>query len=464
LLSSGVAFAQSLCPTGIKSDKLICLIPQVFGTNGLVLPNVGGSHFQNTFLTSNLTALESAIGREAAILPLASPSSGFTFSWNNAAKIFVSSTDSYGPILGDRAETIGRHKLFVGSDYQFFNFNSLDGISLKSLPVSLQQPDDSVDVPGTTCSVDPNGNNSGQCGFIRDVIKTQNRVDLKIHQFTTYIGFGLTNKIDISMAIPIENIRMAITSTATIVDNSMSGVHSFEFRSDCGSITIDPVTHLVVVHPCLNQTFSNARNASGIGDITFRVKGTAWKGEKAAVALGIDIRVPSGDPANYLGAGTSGFKPFVIWSYQSRISPHIFTGYQVNGMSILGGDVTTGTKEKLPGELSYSAGFDVWITKWFTAAVDLLGDQLFEARRIGIGSFEELPACTTRACTSLNAVGNVDMTLSQTTGTFNQTNGAIGVKLRPFSTLLISSNVLLKMNSGGLRATAIPLFGLSYTF
>ncbi len=29
------ADAQDLCPTGVASDKLVCVIPQVFGINGI---------------------------------------------------------------------------------------------------------------------------------------------------------------------------------------------------------------------------------------------------------------------------------------------------------------------------------------------------------------------------------------------------------------------------------------------
>jgi hypothetical protein len=44
------------------------------------------------------------------------------------------------------------------------------------------------------------------------------------------------------------------------------------------------------------------------------------------------------------------------------------------------------------------------------------------------------------------------------------TNASIGIKAKPFSNLLITANVLLKLNDGGLRARAVPLLGVSYTF
>ena len=230
--------------------------------------------------------------RQAALLPLASPSSGIILTWDPEATAFVSSADSLGPIFGERADTIGKHRVFLGFAYQYFNFNSLDGLSLKALQVVLTQPDFVLD--GTTCSISAPDTNpappsnlpsrTGDCSFIRDVITTSNRIDLKIHQFTTFITFGLTSRIDISIAIPVENVRMGIFSLATIVHNEdpTTLTHAFPPTLDC------PAT-------CLTQLFSNVGAASGIGDMTLRIKGTAWKGERAALALGADIRMPTGD-------------------------------------------------------------------------------------------------------------------------------------------------------------------------
>ena len=295
ILTSLVSNAQNLCPPGVASDKLICVIPQVYGVNGVAVANPNPNMpapFQVNFLSASMSPLSSAIGRQAALLPLASPSSGIILTWDPEATAFVSSADSLGPIFGERADTIGKHRVFLGFAYQYFNFNSLDGLSLKALQVVLTQPDFVLD--GTTCSISAPDTNpappsnlpsrTGDCSFIRDVITTSNRIDLKIHQFTTFITFGLTSRIDISIAIPVENVRMGIFSLATIVHNEdpTTLTHAFPPTLDC------PAT-------CLTQLFSNVGAASGIGDMTLRIKGTAWKGERAALALGADIRMPTGD-------------------------------------------------------------------------------------------------------------------------------------------------------------------------
>jgi Putative MetA-pathway of phenol degradation len=467
-LLSVLASAQSLCPNGVSSKRLICLIPQVYGPNGLSVqnPNQQGD-FGVNFLTSSLSSLQSSIARQSALLPLASPSSGITFSWDAAAKGFVASTDSYGPILGERAETIGKYRVFLGFDYQYFNFSTLDGIGMTKLPVVLPQNDFTLQ-DGTVCTL--NGTidqQTGQCGFIRDVITTRNRIDLKIHQFTTFITVGVTDRLDVSVAIPIENVRLGMTSTATVSHNDSDSrfAHAFAPGPDCPNSPPDI---------CLVHTFSNPGTASGIGDITLRVKGSAWKGEHAALAIGVDVRAPTGDSLDYLGAGAAGVKPFVIWSYRSRVSPHAFVGYDINGSSRIAGDISTGSKERLPGDLTYSGGVDFWLTKRLTVAADMVGQQMFQAQRTSRSTFTEPGQCQDNPATLVQCDPNFgpppflppkhDDNLTPSTDTFNITNLSVGVKLKPFSTLLVTGNVLIRLNDGGLRSKFVPLVGMSYTF
>ncbi len=467
------SFAQT-CPTGIQSDKLICLIPQIYGIDGLgAAVRYGDSgQFTTDFLVEKLTPLESSIARQSALLPLASPSSGLTFSWDPSARVFVSSTDSLGPIYGERAETIGRHKLSVGFSYQYFKFDRIDGQSMKDLPVALSQADDSTTVFGTTCSASSNTEitrsdgsavvtSFGECGFIRDLIETENQVDLKVHQVSTFVTFGLTNKIDLSLALPVENIRMSVISSGKIIYNdNQSTKHFYGFnptREDCHN-----------VFPCYSSTFSDARNASGIGDLTLRAKGTVWKGERAAVGWGVDLRLPTGDQQNFLGVGAAGIRPFAVWSYRARVSPHALIGYQANGSSVIGGDLNTGRKDRVPGAITYTGGADVWLTKRITAAFDLVGQQVPRAEVVWKNrpQFVDLGECDPNSCDVSQPVkpGQPHDTLNTATESYNATDGSAGLKIRPGANLLIIGNALFKLNDGGLRASTVPMVGVSYTF
>src|SRR5271170_7652848 len=225
LLGCSSALAQGPCSA--QSGKLACGILQEYGSSGAfdqVLYPSGGHpfHFVSDFSTA-LQPLTADIGRQANLLPLASPSSGIILTYDPSLKTFVTSTDSLGPILGERAETVGRHRLFIGFSYQFFNFNQLDGVNLNSFPAILTHTDDNRDnsAPGApvTCSIVGTNNLNG-CSIVRDRIDTLNSISLKVNQYTTYVTFGLTRRIDVSMVIPIANVRMALNAQDTIVPGS----------------------------------------------------------------------------------------------------------------------------------------------------------------------------------------------------------------------------------------------------
>jgi hypothetical protein len=430
-----------VCPTSATSPKLICTIPQLYGPAGLVLGNPSPLHQQH-FLASihnNFTPLNSELSQELSILPFASPASAITFTFDSSLGVFTRSTETYGPILDERAETIGRHRFYLAADYQFFSFSSLDGIDLKHLPAEfthLQFP-----VNGTFPL------------FEQDYLMTMNRIDIKSHQVTLSGTFGLTNRIDVSIAVPILDNDIGVTSTAHIVR-----VAACELTHSCTTNGAFAGVYYFfdATNPLnsLDNTYSNRRQATGIGDVVLRGKSTLITGEKWALAGGVDLRLPTGDELNFLGSGATGVKPFVAASYRARISPHVNIGYEWNGDSILEGDVSSGQKGRLPNQFSYSGGIDVRIKPRLTMALDLLGQRVIGGDRI-----KEVPF------TDVQGTVHTDITTIQPfKASFQMDDLSVGAKYRLYRNLLLTGNVLFKLDDAGLRAKVVPLGGLSYTF
>jgi hypothetical protein len=475
-IGSGPVLAQNLCSTA--NNNLICVIPQLYSTTGGVnLPNQAHrAHFDNDFQT-NAAALSSSVGTELSSLRLASPTSGITFVFENG--VMRRTTESYGPILGERAETIGRHRIFFAGTYQYFPFSTLDGIDLKHFP-AVYNHGDTLNPDGTHNN-DPIHNPSlGNPGVELEYISTTNRVDLKVHQFTFYATYGLTNRVDISVAIPILNVRMGISSVATIVrtpDPIQQGAplkaawlaSPNTFPGDlypgtgplegCQNTPAGCTGYFHYFDPAnpatsLTHAFSNAKSASGIGDVVFRAKGTIIKHERTAVALGTDVRVPSGDEKNFVGTGAPGVKPFLSASYHSRLSPHANIGYEFNGNSILAGNPLKGTTGRLPDQLFYSGGVDAGVTKKLTLAADLLGQRFYHAPGVKLGAWEDVLKVS-----HPDILNTIPIYRS-----FNTNDLALGGKYSPFGNWLVTGNVQIKLDDGGLRAKVVPLIGLSYTF
>src|SRR5579864_6906375 len=91
--------------TTCGSTKLSCLLPTALHTNPPTF-----NFFNEAFATQ--------IGQ----LPLATPASGFIFTFDKQKGVYKASQESFGPLLAERVETIGRHKAYVAFTYQWFSF------------------------------------------------------------------------------------------------------------------------------------------------------------------------------------------------------------------------------------------------------------------------------------------------------------------------------------------------------
>ncbi len=499
-----VAAAQNVCPlNGVSSNKLICLIPQVYGPFGfgfdpttqsttqsvLFTGDHHAAHFDNDFLAT-FAPINEAVGIQVSQLPIASPSSGITFSFDKTTKLEVPTTDeSLGPIIGERAGTIGRKKLFLGFSYQYFNFSTIDGQNTDSIPTVLQHQPFTPTPPQIPACPGPNGQTNltgtkydGDPCFVRDYIQTANNIDLRVHQYTVYVTYGITRHLDFSAAIPFLDVRMNVTSNATIVPNSSApavvgapGNDWHQFNPTNPAIASQCATAAGAGQACLQAKFSDSGTATGIGDVVLRGKYTVHQWERAAFAVGVDVRLPTGDATNFLGSGATGVKPFGVFSYKARVSPHAEVGYEINGNSVLAGNnlvpSETPPQEKgsLPNRFIYVVGADVGFTKRFTGAFDIYGQRLFSAPELTSQPYKDFGNCS--GATNADAVGCAVYTpgtnhpdVAQRIADVNITNASLGVKFRAFGNLVLTGNVLLKLDNGGLRSRAVPLVGVSYSF
>jgi Putative MetA-pathway of phenol degradation len=453
LTLSAAALAQGPCPTqeilgsaAMRSSDLLCIVPQVYGPGGLVGIDNGGPltatrfhevHFQASSINS-FGPINAEIGVQLSQVPLASPVSGFIF-----ANGVMQEATSFGPVLADRAETLGKRRIFVGASYEYFDFDKADGVNLKSFgAVFTHEPEPTICaiIPSTPCL-------NGEPIYTNDIIATQNRIDVKVHQVTLVGTYGLSDRLDVSVALPVVDVRVAMGSNATIYNFEPPPVnHTF------APITTNP--RETYISP-FNAILTNSDSALGLGDLRLRGKYVAWRDakEKSAVAVGLDLRLPTGDAYKFLGSGTWGLRPFVIYSYSARVSPHVSAGFEGNGNSVLAGNVTSQpvTKAHLPDVFTYSAGADASVLRWLGLSADYIGTSLLNASRIETSTFTDYG-------------GNNHQNINTFVSTVNQANISAGAKVRPIARLLITGNVLFRLNDAGLHFKPSPLIGVSYTF
>src|SRR5271168_369210 len=161
---STAALAQSPCPTqevlgpaAKRSSDLVCVVPQVYGPGGLVGVDNGGPltatlfhevHFQASSINS-FSPINAEIGVQLSQVPLASPVSGFIF-----ANGVMQEATSFGPVLADRAETLGKRRLFLGLSYEYFDFDKGDGVDLRAFGTVFThelEPDVCATQPSIPC-------------------------------------------------------------------------------------------------------------------------------------------------------------------------------------------------------------------------------------------------------------------------------------------------------------------------
>ena len=87
-----------------------------------------------------------------------------------------------------------------------------------------------------------------------------------------------------------------------------------------------------------------------------------------------------------------------------------------------------------------------------TAAADLLGRYWIDSPRVRPDEFHALDG------------HSVFPSLAFTSSSFNELNGAFGLKINVLGQLLVNGNLLVRLNSVGLRDKVSPLVGVEYAF
>jgi hypothetical protein len=344
-------------------------------------------------------ALFTPFGTELSQLPTPKPS-GLVLRFEHG--LLVPEPESLGAIFIERPETLGRHRVFVGFAYQNFTMSAIDGIKLGSFPVLLYYP-----FGGGVYTV------------------TQNRLDIRAGQYTVIASGGVSDRVDVTISVPFTRVAMASTVNGT------------EYGPGNATASI-------------NQYLPG--RASGISDMVVGTKVQFLDRRNIRVAAGVDLRLPTGDELNFLGAGTPGLRPYIAVAWHARLSPHANVGYQWNGNSILNA-TDSGVKQRLPTSFFYAAGLNARVGKQWVVVADLLGRQFFDAPRLSSATQFTNPVFGTALSIQPNPHSD-----------YNTTDLALGFKVQIVKELVLTGNVTIPLNDGGLRAKAVPLVGVAYTF
>lgn len=409
--------------------SLSTLLTDLYGPNGLVVDSLAtlpgeqphSAHFTSDF-QANFSQFSTALVSQIVTVPLPSPASSFTYRLDPTLGVFQRTTQSFGPILAERADTIGASRISFGFAFQRFTFDTVEGLDLRKVPAVFTH------------------DNAFLRGGREDVVTTSNSIEANVSQATTFLTVGITDRFDVSLAVPIVSTYMKVVSEATIQRLGTTNELTHFFRQSNGDVGE-------------RRLFTAIGGASGLGDLTMRMKARVAHGQSSGVAVGLDVQLPTGDEANLLGTGTAGLQPFVVWSAAyAKLSPHVNASYKWTGSTVLAGNPATGESGDFPDQVGYAAGADVSMHPRLTLAFDVVGRYILKSERLTPQEFHALDGKSVFP----NIVFKRD--------SFNALSGTFGVKANVLQRLLLDVALLFKLDEHGVRDKVTPLIGLEYAF
>jgi len=321
-------------------------------------------------------------------VPIETSSSGFLYRLNSALGTVERATPSFGAVFVERALTPGNGRASLGVSATTTGFDRLDGQSIRD---------------GTLVTV-ANKFRDELAPFDTESLSLQ----LRTSRMTFFGSVGIGDRFELGAAVPF--VRL-----------TMQGDRVNNYR---GSSVV--------------QARATA-TASGLADIAVRAKYTIFSAQSGGVAAAVEIRLPTGNEENLLGAGKTSWRIFGVASSDRGV-----WGMHANIGIVRGG---------ISDETTFNGAVSVAAHPKLTISGELLGRQVSELRDITIVT---APHPT---------ISGVD-TLRLATGLSGNTllNAVVSTKWNFSGTLVLSGYLAWPLVDRGLTAPLTPTIALEYAF
>jgi hypothetical protein len=325
---------------------------------------------------------------ELATLPTSSSSAGFTYRFRSDLGLYERVSNEFGPFFTERALRNSRGQASLGLIYQSSTFGSLQGGDLQdgTFPTNASR---------YTGAIDP---------FSVDTL----RLDFVTGMLTPFFSYGLTDRLDLGVEVPLVTVRFDGERTRT-----SGGVSTLQS--------------------------SQSDSATGIGDVTvsgrYLVAGSGVRG----VSIGANLRLPTGNQLELLGTDDAAVQALGIGSWEEgQLAVHVNGGIGMGGMS---------------REIFWATATTFAAAPRLTIVGELLGRRLSQLAHLS-DVYQPHPVVagveTMRWLPSERGVHTVFV--------------VTGAKWNVAGSWLLNGNVLFRVTDAGLRATATPSLSIDYGF
>lgn len=362
--------------------------------------------------SQNSTDAFDAIGGELSRQAARSRFNPFRAAWvyDTDEETFVIADRSLGPLLAERATTLGAGRFAIGFSYRQVNWDRLNGEKLGSMFRRINHQDK-----------DGDGFLTGQ---ETDYIDVYLRMKIEQDFVDFFVEYGITNSIDLGVVLPVVNTNMELDGEAYIHwggddpartgdlngwTQAQSDKEHFFCRLQRTKVPIQMSRFLLSVpyawdwadvpdndsqniiggeKLCPNKRGDSSsgrgrrgfygpamdhktERAIGIGDVRVRLKWHALESDFIVpdIALLTEWKPPTGRVDDYQGTGDHSFSTYLVGGWHIwRVHPHFNVGVEV------------GPGPQWKNATEWIIGSDFEITEWLGASVDYLGRKPFGSR------------------------------------------------------------------------------------
>ena len=321
-------------------------------------------------------------------VPLTTSSSGFLYRFNPQLGTAERATQTFGGFFVERALTPGGGRVSIGFSTATAAFSRLDGKNLRD---------------GTLVTI-ANQFRDEPAPFDEELLT------LRIRSVTTtlYASVGVSSRLELAAAVPI--VRLTLDGARVNVYRGTA------FPQAAGSST-----------------------ASGVGDVALRAKVQLVSVPGGGVSVATEVRLPSGDEKNLLGAGSTALRILGIGSLErGPLALHLNGGVLQGGVS---------------NEWTIAGGASAAIGSRVTIVGEVLGRRLSDLREIELIS---APHPTFSGVDTLRlSAGPAGRQLLDALG---------GVKWNVANRMVLNAHVRWSVLAHGLTAPLTPTIGFEYSF
>ena len=325
---------------------------------------------------------------ELTSIPVASSSGGFVYRFNSSFGTVERASDSFGPFFTERVLRNGAQQASLGIGYRYSDFTTLQGASLEpgTFPTNTARFADQLQ----PFSIDT--------------------LSLRLEESTVNVfgSYGVTDRIDVGAVVPFTRLRYSGRRV-----NTFDGVATLQSQ--------------------------RSGTATGIGDIAVNARVRLTGGSGTGVAVGTDVRFPTGRDEDLLGAPDGMWRLMGIGSWERGIfALHGNGGFGVGGSS---------------DEQFWSAAVTVAPSLRFSLIAEFLGRRLDDLVTVG-DVYAPHPVLqgieTMRWLPGDRGVHTAFL--------------VTGAKWNIGGPWLLNTHVLTRLTETGLRARISPSLSLDYAF